>query len=316
MGGDGALSADRQQAGAATPAAPVSPQDRIEAIDAVRGVALFGVLIVNLVTEFRVSIFQQFLGPPPGGGADLIAERLVALGFQSKAFCLFALLFGIGLAIQFERLSVAGRPLYWLSRRLAVLLGFGLVHLVFIWNGDILTEYALAGFVVLPLLLLRARTLLLAALAFLAAYAGAPALYSIDWPGAAELRAHVKDERFQIVSSVRGLPLGVRDELQTLFGGQALDIAEPGTPFQVTDVMVNAKLPIRRLVAAGCSTDHCLVYYERGGIAHTWQVLLFHWTPAATRFEWGGMAPNGLASIEQVRNAVLSGAVKGATKFW
>ena len=110
----------------------------------------------------------------------------------------------------------------------------------------------------------------------------------------AALRAHVKAERFQIVTSIRGLPLGVRDELQTLFGAQSLDIAEPGAEFQVTDVIVNAKLPIRRLVAAGCSTDHCLVYYERGGIAHTWQAALFHWTPQATRFEWGGTAPNSL----------------------
>ena len=131
-----------------------------------------------------------------------------------------------------------------------------------------------------------------------------------------ELRAHMQDERFGIVTSIRGLPLGVRDGLQTLFGSQALDIAEPGAEFQVTDVIVDPQLPIRRLVAAGCSTDHCLVYYERGGIAHTWHVALFHWTPAATRFEGGGIAPRGLASIDDVRNAILSGAIKGPTKFW
>jgi hypothetical protein len=130
------------------------------------------------------------------------------------------------------------------------------------------------------------------------------------------LRAHVKDERFGIVTSVRGLPLGVREELQKLFGSQTLDIAEPGARFQATDVVVDPKLPRRRLVAAGCSTDHCLVYYERGGIAHTWQAALFHWTPAATRFEWGGVAPGGLASIDDVRNAMLSGAIKGPNKFW
>ena len=129
------------------------------------------------------------------------------------------------------------------------------------------------------------------------------------------LRAHVKGERFQIVTSIRGLPLGVRDGLQTLFGGQALDIAEPGAEFQVTDVIGN-ELPIRRLVAAGCSTDHCLVYYERGGIAHTWQVALFRWTPAATRFEFGGAAPGGLATIDAVRNAVLSGAIKSPNTLW
>jgi hypothetical protein len=131
------------------------------------------------------------------------------------------------------------------------------------------------------------------------------------------LRAHLKDERFQIVTSIRGLPLGVRDGLQTLFGSQELDIAEPGAEFQATDVIVNPKLPIRRLVAAGCSTDfHCLVYYERGGIAHTWQVALFQWTPAATRFEWGGTAPGGLATIDDVRKAVLSGAIRSPNKVW
>jgi len=132
----------------------------------------------------------------------------------------------------------------------------------------------------------------------------------------AQLRAHVKDERFDIVTSIRGLPLGVRDGLQTLFGSQTLDIAEPRAEFQVTDVVVKPGLPIRRLVAAGCSIDHCLVYYERGGIAHTWQAALFHWTPAATRFEWGGIAPGNLKTIDDVRNALLSGTIKGATRSW
>jgi hypothetical protein len=133
-------------------------------------------------------------------------------------------------------------------------------------------------------------------------------------PGA--LRAHLKDERFAIVTSVRGLPLGVREALQTLFGSPSLDIAEPGAEFQATDVVVNPKLPIRRLVAAGCSNDHCLVYYERGGFAHTRYVTLFHWTPAATRFEWGGAAPGGLATIGDIRNAILSGEVKSPARYW
>lgn len=133
---------------------------------------------------------------------------------------------------------------------------------------------------------------------------------------AGALRDHISNERFGIVTSIRGLPLGVRDGLQTLFGTMALDIAEPGAAFQVTDVIVNPKLPMRRLVAAGCSTDHCIVYYERGGIAHMWRVAVFHWTPAATRFEWGGVAPHGLASIDAVRKAMLSGAITGPTQSW
>lgn len=132
----------------------------------------------------------------------------------------------------------------------------------------------------------------------------------------AALRDHVKTERLEIVTSVRGLPLGVREALQGLFGSASLDIAEPGAEFQVTDVVVNPKLPTRRLVRAGCSSDHCLVYYERGGIAHTWHVALFHWTPGATRLEWGGTGPGGLATIDAVRNAVLSGEIKGPPRSW
>ena len=130
------------------------------------------------------------------------------------------------------------------------------------------------------------------------------------------LQAHVRNDRFQIVTSIRGLPLGVRHELETLFGNQGLDIAEPGAKFQVTGVTGNPSLPIRRLVAAGCSIDHCLVYYERGGSAHTWRAALFHWTPAATRFEWGGTAPGGLKTLDAVRHAVVSGAIKSTNSLW
>ena len=130
------------------------------------------------------------------------------------------------------------------------------------------------------------------------------------------LRDHVNGERFDVVTSIRGLPLGVRDGLQTLFGSQTLDIAEPGAEFQGSSAVKNPKLPLRRLVAAGCSRDHCLVYYERGGSTRTWLVVLFHWTPAGTRFEWGGHARDGLATIDNVRNAVLSGVVKGPATSW
>jgi hypothetical protein len=148
-----------------------------------------------------------------------------------------------------------------------------------------------------------------------AAVAGNQAAPVVTMPEA--LRAHVKAEQFGIVTSIRGLPLGVRNELQALWGTQTLDIADPGAEFQRSDLNVNPALPTRRLIAAGCATDHhCLVYYERGGRSHTWLVALFHWTPAATRFEWGGTAPGGLKAIDDVRNAVLSGAIKRTNNPW
>ena len=127
------------------------------------------------------------------------------------------------------------------------------------------------------------------------------------------VRAHVKDDRFQVVSTLRGLPLGVRDQLSSLFGGPYLDIADPGAAFRATDVVNDPNLPSRRLAAAACSMDHCIVYYEKGGIAHTWHAAVLHWTPEATKLEWGGSAPGGLATFEAVQNAILNGAVKGAS---
>jgi len=130
------------------------------------------------------------------------------------------------------------------------------------------------------------------------------------------LRTHLQSERFDIITSIRGLPLGVRDQLMPLFGG-TLDIAEPGADFQKAGVAVNRRLPSRRMIAAGCSSDfHCLVYYERGGSTPSWHVMLFRWTPDATQFEWGGAAAGGFKTIEDVRKAVLSGAIKTHTGPW
>lgn len=131
----------------------------------------------------------------------------------------------------------------------------------------------------------------------------------------AALRDHVKAERFDVVTSIRGLPLGVRDGLQTLFGSATLDIGESNAEIQGAGAST-PKRPLRRLVAAGCSVDHCLVYYERGGAERSWRVVLFYWTPGETRFEWGGLARSGLATIDGVRSAVLAGTVKGPVSTW
>jgi len=144
---------------------PVAPSSRIEGIDVLRGLALFGVLAINIVFEFRVSIFEQFL--PPAGTIPAIDRALsdvLVAAIELKALALFSFLFGVGLAIQFDRLINNPRRLTLLIRRLVVLLGIGAAHLFLLWNGDILVEYAMAGLVVLPFLFgPRWLTLLVAA---------------------------------------------------------------------------------------------------------------------------------------------------------
>src|SRR5882757_11163767 len=138
---------------AAPAAGPILPADRIAAIDIVRGIALFGVMAINVVTLFRVSIFERFLPAPiDGSWLDHTLYSSLMVGIDLKAFALFSLLFGVGLAIQYDHLSASYHRTALLVRRLAFLLLIGAAHLVLIWNGDILFEYAIAGFVVLPFL--------------------------------------------------------------------------------------------------------------------------------------------------------------------
>src|SRR5450432_85603 len=69
-------------------ASPISPSNRIATIDILRGIALFIVLIINTATEFRVSIFQQFL---PGAKAATLGDQLseaVILALHTKGFIL------------------------------------------------------------------------------------------------------------------------------------------------------------------------------------------------------------------------------------
>jgi uncharacterized protein len=133
---------------------PVLRQERVEAIDILRGVAILGILIVNM------SLFSL----PEGDGAQGTADRLIYFFAQEKFKALFSFLFGLGLAVQMMRAEARGAhflPLY--VRRLCVLLLIGVVHFLFLWDGDILHDYALLGFVLLLFRRSSPKTLLVGA---------------------------------------------------------------------------------------------------------------------------------------------------------
>jgi uncharacterized protein len=178
-------------------AAPVNPGERIDAIDILRGIALFGVLAINVVNEFRVSIFEEFLPVASTTGAlDRAVQTFLTMAVELKAMALFSLLFGIGLAIQFDRLASDPRRGMLLVRRLAILLVIGVAHLFLIWNGDILTEYGLAGFIVLPFLWGPRWLLAAGASLFLALYLVMPLLPPVvPWPTTAWISNHVAEAR-------------------------------------------------------------------------------------------------------------------------
>lgn len=125
--------------------------ERLPLLDALRGFALAGVLLVNL-GAFSLYIY---LSPAqraelPTAGFDFWA-RVVVTGLAfGKFLTLFSLLFGLGFAVQLMRAeSRGGDALALYKRRLLVLLAIGLAHALFLWWGDVLRYYAILGFVLL-----------------------------------------------------------------------------------------------------------------------------------------------------------------------
>jgi uncharacterized protein len=136
---------------------------RIEAVDALRGFALFGILIAHVVEQYLAS-----LPPSPDFGifsrADAIASGGMDLLVRGKFFMMFSLLFGLSFFLQLDR--AADRDSAFRSRfvrRLIVLFAIGLVHHLF-YRGDILTIYALLGLVLVLFHRASDRTLLVTAL--------------------------------------------------------------------------------------------------------------------------------------------------------
>lgn len=142
---------------------PASLSERVRSLDIIRGLALFGVLIVNILTNFRVPLLEH-IRTHFGGlkGVDRLVELLGASVLEFKAITIFSFLFGVGIAIQFERATshhVGARS--FLLRRLAWLLLLGTTHLFLVWDGDILTLYAICALLLLPLVRMRSPILFL-----------------------------------------------------------------------------------------------------------------------------------------------------------
>lgn len=163
----------------------VAKAERVDLLDALRGFALFGILLANIL-YWSGWIFLQ---PPQRlalAGADgVAAQYLFHHAFvDGKFYTLFSLLFGIGFALQLRRLEGRGLdgPRIF-RRRLLILLAIGLIHMMLIWDGDILTFYALIG-LLLPLFRKwndRALILAAAILIFLIPWAGHTIFEALEW---------------------------------------------------------------------------------------------------------------------------------------
>ena len=145
--------------------APSKSTDRILDIDILRGFALFGVILVNIFyfhvpPAYFSEYYEQF--------HDLLNRGvfyIVNWFFTGKFYPIFSFLFGLGFSIQFLKAKQKNtNPYTFLARRLTILMLFGLAHIIFVWEDDILFIYAIFGFVLLGLIEYSPKFILGAAL--------------------------------------------------------------------------------------------------------------------------------------------------------
>ncbi|MCC5908824.1 MAG: DUF418 domain-containing protein [Clostridiaceae bacterium] len=138
---------------------PVSEQSRVKEIDIIRGFALFGVLLVNVVFFSSITIATLTSGITVlsyplnlSNPIDRILAIFIRLFAEGKFYTIFSILFGLGFYIFIKRVEEKGfSPKSLFRRRLFLLLIFGVLNLFLVWFGDILHIYAIVGFILLAL---------------------------------------------------------------------------------------------------------------------------------------------------------------------
>ena len=168
-----------------TTATPTSEQDRIEALDVLRGFAVLGILLVNIL-GFALYTHAN-LNPLFNGGslADLLAWGTIDLLVEGAMRALFSMLFGASLLLFTTGENAKGAWLHY--KRNFWLLIFGLINVfVLMWGGDVLLPYALVGFLLYPLRNVRASRLYVLGFALMLAM-------SLTYTGMGQLMEFTRD---------------------------------------------------------------------------------------------------------------------------
>lgn len=147
---------------------PLKASDRIHSLDIMRGIVLFGILIMNIN---GMGLAHAYGDPTVSGGAtgwDLYTWITANMFFEGTMRALFSLLFGVGMFILLDRLEKKGAGIEAANiyfRRLTWLLVFGIIHAyLLLWVGEILFSYALQGFLVYTFRNMAPRKLIFSAI--------------------------------------------------------------------------------------------------------------------------------------------------------
>ena len=133
---------------AAASPAPVSETDRIQSIDVLRGIALLGILLMNIPSFSMPNYFSEAFRSNPGD-INFWVRTVIIIFFEGKMRALFSMVFGAGILLFISKKEKTGTSATWLFyRRMAWLVVFGLIHAhIILWSGDILYSYGLIGMI-------------------------------------------------------------------------------------------------------------------------------------------------------------------------
>jgi uncharacterized protein len=130
------------------PDVPVPNKERIQFLDILRGIAILFILVANiryLSGEYFIPELQK--GAMKTASLDHVMEILAFIFVDGKFYSVFSILFGIGFAVQYQRMNKDDKVFVpFFRKRMMGLLIIGGVHLFLIWLGDILFLYAIMGF--------------------------------------------------------------------------------------------------------------------------------------------------------------------------
>ena len=140
---------------------PTKQEDRIIMLDILRGFAIFGILMVNMMwfnTPVASLISANSMWTAP---ADIATRFAIGFLFEGKFYLLFSMLFGYGFWLFLNKSNPEGKPILRIyAMRLFILLLIGIAHVLLLWPGDILIFYALLGFVLMLFRKAKDKTLI------------------------------------------------------------------------------------------------------------------------------------------------------------
>jgi len=184
---------------------PVTKAERVLYWDVLRGFAVLGVLMANMPLMSLSSSLDWSYPDPGETPLDRFAFGFVRCFADTKFITIFSALFGAGLAFMSERALRRGAPFLGMwFRRIAIMAVFGLLHVAFLWFGDILTHYAIIGALAVWFRNFTPKTLVVTGLVFLVV----GALFSAASAGFEPKPEQEEGQRAMLARAAEVLPSG------------------------------------------------------------------------------------------------------------